>query len=404
MKRIYQLALMLMLLSVEGIGGAQTIWPVANDLVINMYTGMGNINRYVDADKTGRLQFLMYGQDPSPGAPNGQLRPQRRVFGPSIVCGNTFDSTCDVVASAVSIYSAQIADASATGRSVLTASDATAARLAIGAGTSNFDGTYAGLTGVPSTFAPIAHTHTAAQISDATGAGRSVLTAPDASAIRSLLGVPSASDIAASYYPLSGNPSGFLVSSALTPYLTTATAVSTYATQSALGTGLAAKFNNPTGTTAQYVRGDGTLATLPTATPQVNSDWSASSGVAQILNKPTLATVATSGAYADLTGRPTIPTVPTINRIVATTAVDGTYTWTYSTACPTGQIPAVSVTPQNSTAAEVINHKLTAVTNASATIVLSRAVLTLNGLLGLTIPIIQTSPGAQTIHLIAVCP
>jgi len=40
---------------------------------------------------------------------------------------------------------------------------------------------------------------------------------------------------------------------------------------------------------------------------QVNADWLASSGVAQVLNKPSLATVATTGAYADLSGRPTIP-------------------------------------------------------------------------------------------------
>jgi hypothetical protein len=39
---------------------------------------------------------------------------------------------------------------------------------------------------------------------------------------------------------------------------------------------------------------------------QVNSDWNASTGVAQILNKPSLATVATSGAYSDLTGKPTL--------------------------------------------------------------------------------------------------
>lgn len=57
---------------------------------------------------------------------------------------------------------------------------------------------------------------------------------------------------------------------------------------------------------------------------QVNSDWNASSGVAQILNKPTLGTmaaesandytktsglaaVATSGSYSDLNNKPTIP-------------------------------------------------------------------------------------------------
>ena len=47
--------------------------------------------------------------------------------------------------------------------------------------------------------------------------------------------------------------------------------------------------------------------------PQVNSDWNASSGVAEILNKPTLATVATSGSYNDLTDQPTIPDLTTTN-------------------------------------------------------------------------------------------
>ena len=42
--------------------------------------------------------------------------------------------------------------------------------------------------------------------------------------------------------------------------------------------------------------------TIPAA--QVNSDWTASSGVTQILNKPTLF----SGSYTDLTNKPTIPT------------------------------------------------------------------------------------------------
>lgn len=339
---------------------AQTIWPVANDVVISMYNGMGNTNRYIEADKTGRMQFLMYGQDPSPGAPVGQLRPQRRVFGPSIVCGNTFDATCDVVASAVSIYSAQIADASATGRSVLTSSDAMAARMTIGAGTSSFDGTYAGLTGVPSTFAPSAHTHTAAQISDATGAGRSVLTAPDASSIRSLLGVPSASDIAASYYPLSGNPAGYLIGSALTPYLTTASAASTYATQTALATGLATKFNSPTGTTAQYLRGDGSTATFPA-----------------------------------------IPTVPTINRVRATTAADGSYVWTLPTACTTGTTPIVSITPESATANDAISHRIVSTTNTTVNVFAGRsAALTVLSLTVLGIP----TGAAVPLHLIAICP
>ena len=61
--------------------------------------------------------------------------------------------------------------------------------------------------------------------------------------------------------------------------------------------------------------------TIPAA--QVNSDWTASSGVAQILNKPTLATVATSGAYTDLTGLPTIPGIATTSA-AGTVQPDGT--------------------------------------------------------------------------------
>lgn len=49
--------------------------------------------------------------------------------------------------------------------------------------------------------------------------------------------------------------------------------------------------------------------TIPSA--QVNSDWTASTGISQILNKPVLATVATSGLYSDLSGKPTLATVAT---------------------------------------------------------------------------------------------
>jgi len=40
----------------------------------------------------------------------------------------------------------------------------------------------------------------------------------------------------------------------------------------------------------------------------VNADWNATTGLAQILNKPSLATVATSGSYSDLSNKPSIPT------------------------------------------------------------------------------------------------
>ena len=103
-------------------------------------------------------------------------------------------------------------------------------------------------------------------------------------------------------------------------------------------------------TTGAYSDLTGT-PTIPAA--QVNSDWNASSGVAEILNKPTLATVATSGAYSDLTGTPTIPaaiqvsTMPTaavgeldkIYQYVGTT--DANYTNGYFYKCVSdGQDPA----------------------------------------------------------------
>ena len=48
---------------------------------------------------------------------------------------------------------------------------------------------------------------------------------------------------------------------------------------------------------------------------QVNSDWNSSSGVSQILNKPTLATVATTGDYDDLLNKPSIPAAVTIGTV-----------------------------------------------------------------------------------------
>ena len=49
--------------------------------------------------------------------------------------------------------------------------------------------------------------------------------------------------------------------------------------------------------------------TIPAA--QVNADWNSTSGVSQILNKPTLSAVATSGNYSDLSGTPNLATVAT---------------------------------------------------------------------------------------------
>ncbi len=76
-------------------------------------------------------------------------------------------------------------------------------------------------------------------------------------------------------------------------------------------------------------------------TDKQNADWNATSGFAQILNKPTiptvptLATIATSGSYNDLTNKPTLfdgsytsltnkPTIPTLPTL-ATIATSGSY-------------------------------------------------------------------------------
>lgn len=66
--------------------------------------------------------------------------------------------------------------------------------------------------------------------------------------------------------------------------------------------------NKPTFATVATTGDYNDLSNLPTIpAAQVNSDWNAVSGVAEILNKPTLAAVATSGDYNDLINTPVIP-------------------------------------------------------------------------------------------------
>ena len=64
------------------------------------------------------------------------------------------------------------------------------------------------------------------------------------------------------------------------------------------------------GASGEFLKSTGTglvWDNVPIPPAQVNVDWNSTSGVTQILNKPTLATVATSGDYNDLSNRPTIP-------------------------------------------------------------------------------------------------
>jgi len=66
----------------------------------------------------------------------------------------------------------------------------------------------------------------------------------------------------------------------------------------------AGSFVKTGGTSSQFLKADGSVDTSTYLSSQVNSDWSASSGAAEILNKPTLF----SGSYNDLTSKPTLVT------------------------------------------------------------------------------------------------
>jgi hypothetical protein len=101
---------------------------------------------------------------------------------------------------------------------------------------------------------------------------------------------------------------------------------------------------------------------------QVNSDWNASSGVAQILNKPTFAAVATSGAYSDLTGTPAAYTLPTASgsvlggiKVGSGLAIDGSGVLSATGGGGTGS------NPTNSTAPGWFQFKVTLNTGGTAT-------------------------------------
>lgn len=66
------------------------------------------------------------------------------------------------------VIATQVIDTTSVGRAVMTAADAAAARTAIGAGTSSFDGAYGSLSGIPSTFAPASHTHPQSDVTNLT--------------------------------------------------------------------------------------------------------------------------------------------------------------------------------------------------------------------------------------------
>ena len=77
----------------------------------------------------------------------------------------------------------------------------------------------------------------------------------------------------------------------------------------------------PQAVAAQFVSLDylnSALSKISTATPQVNTDWNSTSGASQLLDKPVLAAVATSGSYSDLSNTPVIANLAAPGPIGAT--------------------------------------------------------------------------------------
>lgn len=132
-----------------------------------------------------------------------------------------------------------------------------------------FSGAYADLTGIPTTFAPSAHTQ-----------AWSTITATPTTL------------------------SGYGISDGVTSASLTST-LSSYATNSALTAGLATKLNTPAGTVSQYLRGDGSLATFPANPGGTVTSVTAGAGLAggTITTTGTISmpSTGTAGSYANVT-------------------------------------------------------------------------------------------------------
>lgn len=113
----------------------------------------------------------------------------------------------------------------------------------------------------------------------------------------------------------------------------------------------------------------GTLATLADITAGQQADWNATSGSAEILNKPTFATVATSGSYSDLSNKPTLGTAAATDATDYATAAQG--------AKADSALQTSALTPYRTSAAQdaidagfaasTHAHPLSAITQSSAT-------------------------------------
>lgn len=134
-------------------------------------------------------------------------------------------------------------------------------------------GAYADLTGLPVTFSPSTHTHAAADVTS----GTFPLARLPALPISQTTGLQTALD--SKFATPAGTASQYVNGTgALTTFPTTfAPAAHTQAWSTITATpttlagyGITDALPRPTGTTAQYIRGDGSLATLPSSAPTIN--------------------------------------------------------------------------------------------------------------------------------------
>lgn len=240
-------------------------------------------------------------------------------------------------------------------------------------------GAYADLTGTPmlgtaaaanvGDFAPTVHAHLAASIADSTPVGRALLTAVDAAAARSSLGLGTAAQSAASSFAttaqgakadtalqpgaglsaidsaasakLAGIAAGAQVNTvtsvagktgAVTIVAGDVSGLGALATKSAVAVGDVTATGTPSGTT--YLRGDGSWSVPPAGGGGGSSAWGAISGTLSDqsdlqtalnakANTAALAAVATAGTYASLTGKPTLGTAAASNVGDFATAAQG---------------------------------------------------------------------------------
>jgi hypothetical protein len=129
-------------------------------------------------------------------------------------------------------------------------------------------------------------------------------------------------------------------------------------TQNINGTG-----NVTYGVGDQVIYNGSTWIRIPAATTQVQSNWTeTNSGLASyILNKPTLATVATTGSYADLLNKPAIPSAQINSDWNATTGLavilnKPTIPTQYSDALARAAISLTSNTPTGTTSTLTYNN------------------------------------------------